>query len=83
MSKKNLVAIITGNSNSGSSCIQELFERYSDKVTVRGIFRSKEKAQPFIEKYPKMEVITGVDAYQPETLKVAFVAIISTCSLIK
>jgi uncharacterized protein YbjT (DUF2867 family) len=72
MSKKNLVAIITGNSNSGSSCIQELFERYSDKVTVRGIFRSKEKAQPFIEKYPKMEVITGVDAYQPETLKVAF-----------
>jgi uncharacterized protein YbjT (DUF2867 family) len=66
------VAIITGNSNSGSSCIQELFERYSDKVTVRGIFRSKDKAQPFIEKYPNLEVITGVDAYQPETLKVAF-----------
>ena len=72
MSKKPLVAILTGNSNSGSSCIKELFERYSDKVTVRGIFRSKDKAQPFMEKYPQMEVITGVDAYQPETLKVAF-----------
>jgi len=72
MSKKPLVVIITGNSNSGSSCIKELFERYSDKVNVRGVFRSKEKAQPFLEKYPKLEVITGVDAYQPETLKVAF-----------
>jgi hypothetical protein len=65
MSKKPLVAIITGNSNSGSSCIKELFERYSDKVNVRGIFRSKDKAQPFMDKYPKMEVITGVDACQP------------------
>ena len=72
MSKKPLVTIITGNSNSGSSCIKEIFERYSDKVSVRGVFRSKEKAQPFLNKYSKLEVITGVDAYQPETLKVAF-----------
>ena len=72
MSKKPLVAILTGNSNSGSACIEELFSRYSDKVNVRGLFRSKEKAQPFAQKYPKLEVITGVDAYKPETLKTGF-----------
>jgi NAD(P)H dehydrogenase (quinone) len=72
MSKKPLVAILTGNSNSGSACIEELFSRYSEKVNVRGLFRSKEKAQPFAQKYPKLEVITDVDAYQPDTLKTAF-----------
>ena len=72
MSKKPLVCIITGNSKSGAACIKELFDRYSDKVSVRAIFRSKEKAQPFQEKYPKLEIVSGVDAYQPETLKVAF-----------
>ena len=72
MSKKPLVAIITGNSNSGSACIEELFARYSDKVDVRGLFRTKEKAQPFVEKYPKLEVMTGMDAYKPDTLKTGF-----------
>ena len=69
---KPLVSIITGNSNSGSSCIKELFDRYADKVKVRGCFRSKEKAEPFQKSYPKMETIIGVDAAQPDTLKVAF-----------
>ena len=69
---KRLVAIITGNSNSGSACIKELFEKYSDKVQVRGVFRSKEKSEPFQKSYPKMEVITGVDAAQADTLKIAF-----------
>jgi uncharacterized protein YbjT (DUF2867 family) len=69
---KPLVAVITGNSNSGSACIKELFDRYTDKVKVRGVFRTKEKAEPFQKSYPKMEVIIGVDAAQPDTLKVAF-----------
>lgn len=69
---KPLVSIITGNSNSGSSCIKELFERYSDQVNVRGVFRSEEKAKPFRSEYSKLEVVTGVDASKPETLKKAF-----------
>ena len=72
MSQKPLVSIMTGNSNSGSACIQEIFERYSDKLRVRGVFRTKEKAQPFVHKYPKMEIVSGVDATQPDTLRVAF-----------
>lgn len=53
---KPIVAIVTGNSNSGSSCIKELFEKYSDRVQVRGVFRSEEKAKPFRTNYPKLEV---------------------------
>ena len=49
MSKKPLVAIITGNSNSGSACIKEIYTRYSDKVNVRSVFRSDEKAAPFVK----------------------------------
>ena len=69
---KPLVSIITGNSNSGSSCIKELFDRYADKIKVRGCFRTKEKAEPFQKSYPKMETIIGADASQPDTLKLAF-----------
>lgn len=53
---KPLVTIITGNSNSGSACIKELFDRYADKVRVRGVFRSEEKAKPFKSNYPSLEV---------------------------
>lgn len=53
---KPLVAILTGNSNSGSSCIKELFEKYKDKLRVRGVFRSEEKAKPFRTEYPNLEV---------------------------
>lgn len=69
---KPLVSIVTGNSNSGASCIKELFGRYSDKVNVRGVFRSEEKAKSFRNDYSKLEVVTGVDASKPETLKKAF-----------
>ena len=67
-----IVTIITGNSNSGSSCIAELFKRYNDKVSVRGAFRGADKAEPLKQKYPKLEVVCGVDADKPETLDAAF-----------
>lgn len=69
---KPLVSIVTGNSNSGKYCIQEIFDRYGDKLNVRGVFRTEEKAKPYREQYPKMEIVTGVDASQPETLDKAF-----------
>ncbi len=59
---KPLVAIITGSSNTGSSCIEELFEKYADVVRVRAAFRNEEKAKKLREKYPNLEIITGVDA---------------------
>jgi len=63
------VAIITGNSNSGKYCIEELFTRYKDSgLKVRAGFRSAEKAQPFIEKYAGLETVIGVDAAKPETM---------------
>ena len=67
-----LTTIITGNSNSGLSCIDELFKRYPNKLRVRGVFRTKEKAQPFEEKYPHLEIVVDVDASKPDTLKKAF-----------
>lgn len=69
---KQTVAIITGSSNSGSACIKELFERYPDKLNVRAAFRSADKAKPYQEKYPKLEVVVDVDAYKVETLNKVF-----------
>ena len=37
-----------------------------------GIFRSEEKARPFREKYSNLEIVTGIDASQPKSLKPAF-----------
>lgn len=54
---KSLVAIVTANSNSGSSCLKELVEKYNDKVQIRAAFRSEEKAKPFRTEYPKIEVL--------------------------
>ena len=54
---KPLVAIVTANSNSGSSCIKELVEKYNGKVQIRAVFRSEEKAKPFRAEYPKLEVL--------------------------
>lgn len=70
---KPLVAILTASSKTGSYCIQEIYARYLDKVRVRGVFRSDEKAAPFRTKYPDMEIVTGIDATKPETLGQAFV----------
>ena len=36
------------------------------------MFRSAEKAKPFAEKYPNLEIVTDVDASKPETLNKAF-----------
>jgi nucleoside-diphosphate-sugar epimerase len=70
----SLCSIVTGNSNTGSACIEELFTRkdYSGNVKVRGVFRSEEKAEPFAKKYPELEIVVGVDASKPETLSKAF-----------
>ena len=69
---KPLVTVITASSNSGSHCIHELFKRYSDKVAVRAVFRSEEKAKSFREQYKDLEIVTGVDAYNNESLDKAF-----------
>ena len=72
MSKsKPLVTIFTANSNSGKHCVEELFKNHADKVRVRGVFRSEQKAEPFRLKYPSLEIVTGVDASKPETLEEA------------
>ena len=72
MSTKPLVSIITGNSISGSACIDEIFQKFADKLNVRASFRSQEKAQPFKDKYPNLQIVTGCDAYKPETLVSTF-----------
>lgn len=72
MSTKPLVSVITANSNTGRYCIEELFGKYADNVRVRGVFRSEEKAGPFRQKYPSLDVVSGVDASKPETLSKAF-----------
>ena len=72
MSKKQVVTIMTGSSNSGSACIHEIYSRYSDKLIVRAAFRTAEKAKPFQDKYPDLQVFTGIDANKPETMKEAF-----------
>ena len=69
---KPLVTIITGNSNSGSSCIAEIFKRFADKINVRGAFRGVDKAEPFKQKYPKLELVCGIDADKPDSLNAAF-----------
>jgi uncharacterized protein YbjT (DUF2867 family) len=69
---KKLVTIVTGNSKSGLYCIEELFTRYSDKLNVRGVFRSEDKARPFREKYSNLEIVTGIDAYETKSLIPAF-----------
>ena len=66
------VSIVTGNSNSGSACIAELFAKYPFELNVRGVFRTEEKAAPFREKYVNLEVVTGVDARDPASLVKAF-----------
>lgn len=69
---KPLVTVITGNSNCGSACIKELFVKYASKVRVRGVFRSEDKAAQFRKMFPELEVVSNVDASQPETLANAF-----------
>lgn len=54
---KPLVAIFTANSNSGAPCLKELVEKYNDKVQVRAVFRSEEKAKPYRAQYPNIEVL--------------------------
>ena len=39
---------------------------------MRAAFRSAEKAKPFSDKYPELEIVTDVDAAKPETLGKVF-----------
>ena len=69
---KPLVSIVTGNSNSGLSCIAELTSKYAGQLNIRAVFRSLEKAEPVQAKYQSLEVVYGVDASKPATLDYAF-----------
>lgn len=72
MSNLKLCTIVTGNSNSGSECIDYLFKHHASSLKVRGVFRSADKSKPFAEKYPGLEIVTGVDAGKAETVHKAF-----------
>jgi hypothetical protein len=67
------LAIITGNSNSGKYCIEELFTKYKSlDLKIKAGFRSAEKAQPFAEKYPNLKIVTGVDANNSDSMVTLF-----------
>lgn len=68
----SICSIVTGNSNSGSACIDELYKKYSNNLKVRGVFRSDAKAEALKKKYSELEIITGCDASKKETLRKAF-----------
>lgn len=80
MSDLQVCTILTGNSNSGSACIKEIYEKYPDTLRLRGVFRTKEKAQFYEKEYPSLEIVIGADANHPETLNKAFQS--ATCALI-
>ncbi|CAF1117376.1 unnamed protein product [Brachionus calyciflorus] len=69
---KPLVSIFTANSNSGKSCLKELVEKYSDRVNIRAVFRTEEKAKWYRETYQNVEIVTDCDADRPESLNIAF-----------
>lgn len=69
---KPLISIFTANSNSGSACIREIINKYSNRVRVRGVFRSEEKARIFKDSFPKIETVVGCDADRPDSLAKAF-----------
>ncbi len=69
---KRRIVVFTGNSNSGSACIEEVYAMYADRVVVRAIFRSEEKAGPYRQRYPALEVFANVDASKPDTLNNVF-----------
>eukprot|EP00045_Choanoeca_perplexa_P001437 m.19656 g.19656 ORF g.19656 m.19656 type:complete len:304 (-) comp10940_c0_seq1:216-1127(-) len=69
------VAIVTGNSNSGSAALNDLLTRYNGTVKVRAAFRSQSKAAPFIEKHSSnvnFHPVVGVDASNKASLGPAF-----------
>ncbi len=68
----NLYSIVTGNSNSGSACIDYLMKNKISNIEVRAVFRTEEKSKPFREKYPGLEIVCGVNAAEPETTTKAF-----------
>jgi nucleoside-diphosphate-sugar epimerase len=66
--KKRTVAILTGNSNSGAACIEELLTRYKGRVNVKAGFRSEEKSKPIVSKFADLKAVIGVDASKKDTL---------------
>lgn len=68
-----IVAVVTSSSNTGKACVDHLLRAApAGKVAVRAVFRTDEKAAPFRELHPDVEVVTGVDAALPDTLAPAF-----------
>jgi len=67
------ISVVTGNSNSGSACIQELLTRYKSTFQkIKAGFRSDEKANHLRNSsyfdQGVVEIISGVDANKKETL---------------
>jgi len=71
-SNKPIVAIVTGNSNSGMNVIRNLLAYFKDKVVVRAVVRSENKAQALKEFGDNIELVTGVDAKNKDSLYKAF-----------
>ena len=63
---------MTGNSNSGSACIKELYAKYPNACKITAAFRTKEKAQPLVDAFPDLNVIVGIDAGNKESLMESF-----------
>jgi uncharacterized protein YbjT (DUF2867 family) len=71
--RRRLISVFTGSSNSGRHCIEALTKTFADQqLSIRGVFRTEDKAKPFREEYPNLEIVVGSDARHPETLAQAF-----------
>jgi len=71
-SSNQQVTIITASSNSGFYCIEEMYNKFPNKLRIKAAFRSLEKSKILVEKYPNLDIVTGIDAYKTETLTEAF-----------
>jgi uncharacterized protein YbjT (DUF2867 family) len=69
-----LIAVITGSSASGASCIKKLLSKKSPGVRVRGCFRTQERADAVkatVVEGESYESHVGVDANDMDSLKAA------------
>lgn len=65
-----MIVVIPASSNSGAQCVADLV---SAGASTRAVYRSEAKAASAKEKYPALEVVSGVDANEPgEKLEAAF-----------
>jgi len=69
---KHIVAVMTANSNCGLHAIRHLIMHFNDKVTIRAIIRDEKKAEALKEFKENIEIVSGVDATNKESLLKAF-----------